>query len=100
VELNHQSTRQKLGQLQFGMFSIQHPEKDKEVTQRRNSIVTLCWRHQYPCHAIAAGGSAEVRYKQYELNRSLTLLGRAARKPVNAIPGLKVNRPEVIIFLE
>ena len=61
VELDHQSTIQKLGKLQLWMFSKQHAEKGEEVTQRRNGIVTLCWRHQYPCHAINAGGSAEVR---------------------------------------
>jgi len=63
VELNYQSARQKLGQLQLRMFSKQHPEKGKEITQRRNGTVTLCWRHQYPCHAIDAGGPAEVRDK-------------------------------------
>ena len=66
MELNHQSTRQKLSQLQFRVFSKQHPEKDK-VTERRNGIVTLCWRHQYACHAIDTGGSAEVR-DNYNMN--------------------------------
>lgn len=61
MEHSYQSTGQNVGQFQLGMLPRSHSQEDKKVTQRRNCIVTLCWGHQYPRHAIVVGGFAKVR---------------------------------------